>query len=248
MGKSKAKILILVEGRRTDARLMEHIFQTYGIDAKYEIVSYGTNIYVLYNEMFREEKPEDMDILQVLKEHERDEDKKLIFEQDFTDILLIFDLDPQDPQFSENKISEMMGYFVESTDMGKLYLNYPMIEAFYHMGSIPDPDYDDRVATLEELHGRTYKQRVNAENRNHNYSKFATTREECSIVIAQNIEKGRRILNVELNDILPDAGLILNSQLDMLSEDKKLYVLCTCVFFIAEYNPQLIKCERWPIC
>ena len=46
MDKSKAKILVLVEGVRTDARLMEHIFQTYGIGAKYEIVSYGTNIYV----------------------------------------------------------------------------------------------------------------------------------------------------------------------------------------------------------
>ena len=50
--------------------------------------------------MFFDEKPEDMDILQVLKERERDESKKLIFEQDFTDILLIFDFDPRDPQFS----------------------------------------------------------------------------------------------------------------------------------------------------
>jgi hypothetical protein len=78
MDKSKAKILILVEGVRTDSRLMKHIFQIYGIDAKYEIVSYGTNIYVLYNEMFCDGKPEDMDILQILKERERNENKKLI--------------------------------------------------------------------------------------------------------------------------------------------------------------------------
>ena len=241
MDKSKAKILILVEGVRTDVRLMEHIFQTYGIDAKYEIVSYGTNIYVLYNEMFFDEKPEDMDILQVLKERERDESKKLIFEQDFTDILLIFDLDPQDPQFSENKISAMMKYFVESTDMGKLYLNYPMIEAFYHMTSIPDPEYNDRVAALTELCGHTYKKRVNTENRNHDYSKFAVTREECNIVIGQNIEKGWRMLNANPDNILPNASLILDRQIDMLSEHEKLYVLCTCVFFIAEYNPRLLK-------
>ena len=109
------------------------------------------------------------------------------------------------------------------------------------MGSIPDPKYNDRVATLSELRGHTYKQRVNTENRNHDYTKFAVTREECSIVIGQNIEKGWRILNANPDDILPDSGFILDRQLDMLSEHEKLYVLCTCVFFIAEYNPRLLK-------
>ena len=46
----RTKILVLVEGARIDVRLMEHLFMVYGIDAKYEIVSYNTNIYVLYNE------------------------------------------------------------------------------------------------------------------------------------------------------------------------------------------------------
>ena len=83
---------------------MNHLFQIYGIGAKHEIVSYGTNIYVLHNEMFY--------------------DGKLIFEQEYTDILLIFDIEPQDSLFFADKISAMINYFVESTNMGKLYLNY----------------------------------------------------------------------------------------------------------------------------
>jgi len=241
MDKTKAKILILVEGARTDTRLMRHLFQIYGIDAKYEIVSYGTNIYVLYNEMFYDGRPEDMDLLQVLKEREQDEEKKPLFDQEYTDILLVFDMEPQDDHFSAEKISAMMNYFVESTDMGKLYLNYPMIEAFYHMSNIPDSEYNDRVATLDELRNHTYKQRVNQENRNHDYSKFAATRKECSIVIGQNIEKGWRIINTNPNDVLPDTGMILDKQLDCLSDFEKVYVLCTCVFFIVEYNPNLLK-------
>lgn len=67
--------------------------------------------------------------------------------------------------------------------MGKLYLNYPMVEAFYHMSSIPDEQYSNRFATLEELQAGTYKMRVNRENRNHDYTKFATDRVECNIVI-----------------------------------------------------------------
>jgi len=237
----KAKILILVEGSRVDTRLMEHLYRIYGIDAKYDIVSYGTNIYVLYDDMFYDGKPEDMDILQVLKEREQDEEKKQVFDQGFTDILLIFDFDPQDIRFSDEKITAMMDYFSESTDMGKLYLNYPMIEAFYHMRSIPDAEYNKRIATLDELRNRTYKQRVNAENRDRDYSKFAVTREDCTTVIAQNIEKGWHILCVNPDMLLPDGVLILERQLDMLREDEKLHVLCTCVFFIAEYNSELLK-------
>ena len=41
----------------------------------------------------------------------------------------------------------MSCYFTESSEMGKLYLNYPMVEAFYHMKSIPDENYTSYLAT-----------------------------------------------------------------------------------------------------
>jgi hypothetical protein len=243
MNKEKKNILILVEGSRVDVRLMKKLFTLYGIDALYNIFSYDTNIYVLYDKMFDDENPEDIDIIQVLLEQKPSDDKKRILEQKFTDILLVFDLDPQDQRFTKDKITAMMKYFVESTDMGKLYLNYPMVEAFYHMGSIPDNAYNKRTVTLDELRNRTYKQRVNEENRNRNYSKFAVNREECNIVIDQNIQKGLHIIGANPGDDLPDTGKILESQLTMLRNSQMLYVLCTCVYFIPEYNPKLLKAQ-----
>jgi hypothetical protein len=240
MAKSKSRVLILVEGEKVETRLMNYLFKLYNIDMKYEIVSYNTNIYVLYDKMFSDGKPLDMDILQVLKE--QDPTKKHIFEQNFTDILLIFDLDPHDSQFKECKISAMMRHFVESTDMGKLYLNYPMVEAFYHMKSIPDVDYNDRTATLSELNRGTYKQRVNRESYKHDYSKFAATRKECDIVIKQNIEKGHYMLTTtNIDNAPPNEIMVLNKQLDTMSSSKAVYVLCTCVFFISEYNPKFLS-------
>ena len=94
---NKPKILFLVEGAKTDVRLMQKLLSIYGFDQKYEIISYNTNIYTLYNEMFRDNDPADLDLLQVLKEHEKDPRKKPLFDQSYSDILLIFDLDPQDP-------------------------------------------------------------------------------------------------------------------------------------------------------
>lgn len=164
---TKGKILVLVEGEKTDFRLMQHLLNVYGIDKFHQVVPYKTNIYVLYNAMFYNTDPETVDILQLLKEHEQDVCKKQIFDQNYSDILLIFDLDPQDPKFSERKIIEMITYFVESSDMGKLYLNYPMVEAFYHMKNIPDNSYNTYFSTIDELKSKKYKERVGKESRNH---------------------------------------------------------------------------------
>ena len=173
MGKTRTKVFILVEGAKTDRKLMEKLFTMYGLDTDYEIVSYNTNIYTLYKEMFEDNNPEDMDLLQVLKSREKDPEKRQLFDEAYSDILLIFDLDPQDSGYTPEKIKRMSEFFTESTDMGKLYLNYPMVESFYHMQEIPDPLYENCFASLSELRAGTYKRRVTSENRNHDYRKFA---------------------------------------------------------------------------
>lgn len=246
MAEGKSKILVLVEGEKTDYRLMGHLLEVYGISDSHEIVSYNTNIYVLYNEMFRDGDPSSMDILQILKGHERDSEKKKLFDERYSDILLIFDLDPQDPAFSADKIIKMASYFVESSDMGKLYLNYPMVEAFYHMKSIPDEEYYQYTASLEELRNRKYKERVTRENRNHSYAKFAVTKEECNIVIGQNIRKAWLIVGTEqvtdgISQLLPDSVNVLKFQLKNLKEQQLVSILCICVFYIVDYNSTLLQ-------
>lgn len=246
MANGKSKILVLVEGKKTDYQLMVRLLQIYGINDSHEIVSYNTNIYVLYNEMFRDSDPASMDILQILKEHERNPEMKRIFDERYSDILLIFDLDPQDPAFSADKIIEMASYFVESSDMGKLYLNYPMVEAFYHMRSIPDDRYYEYTASLNELQNHRYKERVTRENRNHSYTKFAVTKEECDIVIGQNIKKSWIVTETEqlvdeMMQLLPNSVDILKAQIRNLEEQQLVSVLCTCVFYIVDYNPTLLQ-------
>lgn len=245
MDNHKSKILIIVEGEKTDYHLMTHLLDMYGISQNHEIVSYHTNIYVLYNEMFRDQDPASKDTLQCLKAHEKNPEYRRLLNQRYSDILLIFDLDPQDAQFSFEKISEMVHYFNESSDMGKLYLNYPMVEAFYHMKSIPDPQYATYTADMKELREHTYKKRVNKENRNHEYKKFAVNREEYNLVIKQNIDKANRIAQrsemMNINEYrIPQSADILAAQLRKLANEDKLYDLCTCVFYIPDYNPMLL--------
>ena len=241
MPEEKKRILILVEGEKTDTSLMKHLLIVYNIDAKYEIVPYRTNIYTLYNEMFSENDPSAYDLLQILKEREPIVEQKTIFNDFYSDILLIFDFEPHAPEFAPEKIKRMMEYFVESSDMGKLYLNYPMVEAFYHMSSIPDSKFDTYYATLQELEAHTYKARVNRENRNHDYRKFAVSKEECNIVIRQHMGKAYRLYGCEpCNDTTPEHLKILAAQFKLLSNEQKTAVISTCCFFIPDYNPSLL--------
>jgi hypothetical protein len=240
------KILILVEGAKTDLKLMKHLLHVYGIDENHEVVSYNTNIYTLYKEMFSDGDPSSIDLLQLLKEKEKNPLKKEIFNKKYTDILLIFDLDPHDPNFSDDKIIEMTQYFVESSDMGKLYINYPMIEAFYHMKAIPDNEYNSYSVSLNELLEGTYKQKVNQVNRNHDYTKFAVTRAECSIVIKQNIDKAFCLTETKKQVdfdtyIIVNSDIILKKQLLKIKADNEVSVLCTCAFYIVDYNPEFIN-------
>lgn len=240
----KPKILMLVEGAKMEIKLMEHLLSVYGISQSHQIVSYNTSIYDLYAHMFVDTDPDDVDLLQLLKERETDPAKKKLFDDRYSDILLVFDLDPQDSRFSVEKITQMVSYFIESSDMGKLYLNYPMVEAFYHMSSIPDPAYFSYVASLEELQAHKYKERVVAESRNHRLSKFAVDRNECNTVIEQNIEKAWWILNHagrgKTEQLLPEAADVLSAQMRELASVYCVFVLCTCVFYIPDYNPRLL--------
>ena len=232
------KILIIVEGAKTDLKLMKHLLNVYGIDKRHQIVSFNTNIYTLYNEMFAGGDPENLDILQVLKEREHNDEKRRILDDIYSDILLVFDLDPQAPDFSPNKICEMMSYFTESSDMGKLYLNYPMVESFYHMKSIPDDEYLERKIAVSLL--SKYKSIVNSENRNKDYTKFAVNKEECDIVIRQNLEKGKLLSN-EAAAQIPDEVKILEKELSLIDSEESVSVLCTCTYYIAEYDSKLIE-------
>lgn len=240
-----AKILFIVEGAKTDKRLMQEILAIYNITNDHEVYSYNTNLHHLYRVLSQYDEWNDIDLLNALKEHERDKDRKEILSGNYSDILLIFDMDPQDQDFSSHAIFKMLEVFNESTDMGKLYINYPMVESFYHMKSIPDEDYDTYYATMDELRAKTYKERVRKENRNHSYSKFAREKYECDIVIKQNISKGFMLTGEERENIaqLPDPEKILNKQIKLL-EDEKVSVLCTAVYFIVEYNPSLVFDEE----
>lgn len=231
---NKPKILVIVEGKKTDFRLMQRLFNIYNISDNHEIVSYNTNIYNLYKEMFENSDPSSYDLLQLLKEKETDNEKKKRLDDNYSDIILIFDFDPQDTLFTSDKILKMLDYFKESSDMGKLYINYPMVESFYHMKTIPDPNFLNLVITSDKI--KNYKKIVGEVC--HDQRKFARSKKENNIIIKSNFEKAKAIINDDYNDIM-----LLNKQCEILNKTNEIYVLCTCPFYILDYNPNLCNMD-----
>ena len=58
----------------------------------------------------------------------------------------------------------MQHCFADLTDMGKLYLNYPMIESYLHLKSIPDEEYINRKIPVSLQPGDKYKSLVRSES------------------------------------------------------------------------------------
>ncbi len=235
---------MIVEGEKADLKLMNHLFSLFYEDNFY-VWAYKTNLYALYNklEMNDVDEFDALDIKQVLKSMEKDPSVLQKLDEKYTDIIMVFDYDPQDPCFSEEKIIKMKKIFCESTDNGKLYLNYPMVEAFKHLKKEDDDEFAERVVCLKDLQDKNYKTIVNNETFQADFMKY--DKETCISVFRNNLKKAGKILEkgylcpINEKDYFDiDTELILKKQNSLLSEEEKVYVLCTCFFFFFDNKPK----------
>lgn len=165
--RQRSQTLLIVEGNHEKNRLFWLIFQCFpeiNIDID-NVWVYGTNIYMLYEDIKKEYGADwavdDIDLPFVIS---RKQDlNPLRYKEDFINIILIFDYERHDTNFSEFKILEMQNYFMDAADMGKLYINYPMIESYQHLWALPDVDYINRKIRVSLQPGKKYKELVRKE-------------------------------------------------------------------------------------
>lgn len=238
------KILVIVEGARKELKLVNKLKELF-LPQDISIVSYGTSLYQLYDylEEYCDFNFEELDVLLALKAHEPVEEKKAVFDEKYTDVLLIFDFDPQDNKFDVAKIRKLMDYFNDSTENGKLYINYPMLESFYHLKNIKDgivdESFKDTKFTLKELQEHQYKKRVVDEGTDLDISRMS--KEQVENIMYQQACKANYILDGNYK-ILEDYSqekmlMLLDKQNNLLIHEGEAYVLNTCSFFVLEFYP-----------
>ena len=164
--RKRKRTLLIVEGDHEKNILFKVLFDVFPeLNINYDDVwIYGTNIYVLYQDIIKEygedwtEHDDDIDLPFVISKKKTPD--LLAYKEDFSDIFLVFDYERQDPGFSEEKIVKLQNHFYDSTDMGKLYINYPMVESYQHFKSLPDPLFENRYVSVKMRNGGEYKDKV----------------------------------------------------------------------------------------
>ncbi len=235
----RKNILFIVEGEATEVTFLKRIAKKIPGYA-YLIYSYKTCIYELYEELILDEY---LDILLTLREKSK-KNRKNLFDKNYTDIYLVFDFDPQYHKFAPEKIKKMLMFFNDSTDKGKLFLNYPMMESYRHLRDMPDSDFFDLEVAVNDL--GDYKKNV------HNFTSYCNTNAYNYDIIIQflkhHIIKYLILLNLVKDKFaLKDFYLYIHSKNDMklleyqirlLKEQGKIKVINTSLFFLLDILPK----------
>ncbi len=243
-------MLFIVEGEKAEKNFLKYLIKKHIHELDYECYVFGTCIYSLYEQL---EGDLDRDILLTLKEIERDKMNKNNFNKyseldtlsklDFTDIFLIFDFDPHTNKFNANKILEMQSFFSDSTDIGKLYTNYPMIESYKHLIKFPDDEFYNRYVTLDDLKVKNkYKKEVNKVSCCTNYAEYE--KDTVLNIISHHMNKAYYLIydkkeNVSTKEIYDKIDFIkvLEYQINLLESEMQVSILNTNIFFIVDFNP-----------
>ena len=192
-------ILFVFEGQKE-----ENIFGTlkrlyWGTDTVVVAV-YGCNIDALYHELV--ELGEEADIAALLMERYRGKRNNPFSgvkrSDEFSEIYLIFDYDFHDIKRSAEMMNEQLSYlldfFNEETDKGKLYINYPMLEAIVYTKLLPDKDFWKYTVTREEC--RKFKQLTHVFSAYPNY-KFITNDAEAVVLENWRLLKEQHVAKAE---------------------------------------------------
>ena len=123
-----SKILFIYEGKNSERKFCKLIIDKYFPTKRKhkEYVSFRTIVFL---------------VTEKAKKRGSIEEYNKLKNGGFAEIYLIFDFDPQGhlddyQKINISKIKKMVKFFDNETTMGKIYLNYPMIESFKHFTSI----------------------------------------------------------------------------------------------------------------
>lgn len=244
MSKKKEYIAIISEGEKTEKQIINNLQRNFpAFSNKIIFLSYKTNIYKLFKEI---ERDEDIDIINLLKERQikanevredvQEIDVSNINSDDISQIYLFFDYDGHDPEYSNEKISQMIEIFNNETENGKLYISYPMVESLKHLLK-NKVEIENYIVKIKE--NIIYKELVSKNSDFTDLRKIEYT--DWRFIISENLKRCLFLfeiknINYEIYSNMINQESIFNKQLDKyISKEEKVLVLSAFPFFLIEY-------------
>ena len=246
-----AKALVIVEGERLEPKFFKQFTKVFDIDMEVYIV--GANIYDLYNQL--KDYDFNCDIKDLLPDvGNRVEGMEEILQQKFAYTYLVFDFDAHHREIGEKeldidtvvhnnivKLREMANFFTNepAPGIGRLYINYPMMESYRDCSAFFDETYCDNAVAIEDI--PDYKKIAGRKSMaSVHIGKY--TRENFSDLTKMNIYKLHKLSKniwgtITYGDYmeLSKVANILDCQLQKVSTERKVDVLNTALFIVLDY-------------
>lgn len=252
-------VLFVFEGTRPEYMLFESInnlFLKHGDD--YVKCTFSTNIYVLYEKIHREGVcTENVDTVLVLKEWLKEQNKHDLDNCDadsFSEIYLFFDYDPHAAiscnvgwhELNE-RVEKMLRLFDDETNHGKLYVSYPMSEAFRYTKRLPDKNYYAYTYKIQNCSSFkkdssefSYYKNNNFVSYNHHRDGRDDVKNNLEMLCMQNVAKANYICSGKnetpssKNEVC--QRLVFESQINKyVIPHKEVSILCAFSLFLFEY-------------
>lgn len=207
-------ILFVFEGRKSEPKIFDTIKELFFGNREESIVCcYESNIYSLYNTIKRDSigfgtdiNDISIDIVSILREKKSDAednpfaniDKSFVFEE----IYLIFDYDFQEafnPIYKNDytdwrevlkqkniELTEMLSFFNDETSVGKLFVNYPMVDSLFFTKKLPDSNFATYTASIDICRQHKFKQRCDQFTDYKGYAKLLCDKNTPTDIISNN--------------------------------------------------------------
>ena len=149
-------ILFVFEGKKKEPAIFDSLRNLFFKGEESVVVcTYNTDFHSLYKSLIEN----DWELFYVLRERlqERGEDTlDGYLASDFSQTYLFFDYDFHNSHISLNeqnrRLEELLSFFNEETENGKLYINYPMVESIVYTKQLKDSQFDDYVVSRRDCH------------------------------------------------------------------------------------------------
>lgn len=270
-GCKKGRILLIVKGKKREPELFEHVFSVLGLNDEPDIFPVGTTIHAFFEYLTSEydDGLDNPDLESALidflasrcpRSQEHINELATLQAGHYTDVALIFDFDPQDNRFDPLLLKKLQSVYNESTELGQLYINYPMLESYCDFRYLGDYSFLDETVELGDVKGSAYKELVASKNQSMVNIKQLNGKTVAAI-LAMHISKIQYLIEgVNKRAIVfesckhvgslcnqaysCDLEKVLNYECGLLNEMGEVATINTCLLFFTAWEKHLDGCWR----
>ena len=245
MSEKKKRFLFVVEGARREMDIFDNFASVFFND-KSEVITIPApadmNIYMLYDVLKKDNF--ETDIVEVLKERVAKAKKilKNFTRNSFAEVYLFFDFDAHANNLRKKSnvdvLKEMLEVFDNETELGKLYISYPMVEAIRDH-SLNDCSVVSGSCLRNRIDFGTYKRDSaslveNNDIGNYDFVKWMTV--VCNYIYRSSCLFGKDKLDREdfVNSVSPVT--IFNKQIAIYEKSENIFILSCLPEFLIDYS------------